>query len=195
MPIAVAQAVPYAQAMPMAPAVAVVDPHHVAMAAMQAQINALMAERAQGGRVRAEDSDEELEPFAPFITSTPFPQGFKVPHLSTYDGTTDPTSHLSTFNVMMRASNVNSELRCMLFPTTLTRPAKSWFDKFRRHSITSWDQLSADFRKQFRNARTLKPEASSLANIKQRKDETLKNYLARFSLAAAQTGASMMEAT
>ena len=95
-------------------------------------------------------------------------------------------SHISTFNVMMRASNVNSELRCMLFSTTLTGPAKSWFDKFRRHSITSWDQLSADFRKQFRNARTLKPEASSLANIKQRKDETLKNYLARFSLAAAQ---------
>ena len=74
----------------------------------------------------------------------------------------------------------------MLFPTTLTGPTKSWFDKFRRHSITSWDQLSADFRKQFRNARTLKPKASSLANIKQRKDETLKNYLARFSLGEAQ---------
>ena len=163
-----------------------VDPNQAALAAMQAQINALREERAQGGRVRAEDSDEELEPFAPCITSIPFPPGFKVPHLSTYDGTTDPTSHLSTFNVMMRASNMNSELRCMLFPTTLTGPAKSWFDKFWRHSITSWDQLSADFRKQFRNARTRKPEASSLANIKQRKNETLKEYLARFRLAAAQ---------
>ena len=109
----------------MAPAVAVVDPHHATMAAMQAQINALMADRAHGGRVRAEDSDEELEPFAPCITSTPFPPGFKVPHLSTYDDTTDPMSHISTFNVMMRASNVNSELRCMLFPKTLTGLAKS----------------------------------------------------------------------
>ena len=78
------------------------------MAAMQAQLNALMADRAHGGRVRAEDSDEELEPFAPCITNTLFPSGFKVPHLSTYDGTTDPMSHISTFNVMMRASNVNS---------------------------------------------------------------------------------------
>ena len=153
-PLVIPEAVPYAQAAPMAPVAAMVDPHHAAMAAMQAQINALRAERAQGGRVRAEDSDEELEPFAPCITSILFPPGFKVPHLSTYDGTTDPTSHLSTFNVMMRASNMNSELRCMLFPTTLTSPAKSWFDKFRRHSITSSDQLSADFRKQFRNART-----------------------------------------
>ena len=89
-----------------------------------------MADRAHGGRVHAEDSDEELEPFAPNISNTPFPHGFKMPHLSSYDGTTDPTSHISTFNMMMRATNVNTELWCMLFPTTLTGPAKSWFDKF-----------------------------------------------------------------
>ena len=68
--------------MPMVPAVAVVDPRDAAMAAMQAQLNTLMAQRAHGGRVHAEDSDEELEPFAPCITNTPFPPGFKVPHLS-----------------------------------------------------------------------------------------------------------------
>ena len=59
------EAVPYAQAAPMAPVAAMVDPHQAALAAMQAQINALREKRAQGGRVRAEDSDEELEPFAP----------------------------------------------------------------------------------------------------------------------------------
>ena len=139
MPIPVAQAVLYAPVMPMARVVAIVDPRDATMAAMQAQINALMADRAHGGRVHTEDSDEEIEPFAPCITNTPFPPGFKVPHLSTYDGTTNPMSHISTFNVMMRASNVNSEIRCMLFPKTLTGPAKSWFDKFQRHSITSWD--------------------------------------------------------
>ena len=77
------EAVPYAQAAPVAPVPAMVDPHHAAIVAMQAQINALMAEGAQGGQVRTEDSDEELEPFAPCITSIPFPPGFKVPHLST----------------------------------------------------------------------------------------------------------------
>ena len=65
--------------MPMAPVVAVVDPHHAAMAAIQAQINALMAERAQGGRVRAEDSDEELEPFFPVSQALRFHQGSKYP--------------------------------------------------------------------------------------------------------------------
>ena len=166
MPIPVAQAMPYAAAMPIVPAVP--DHRDAAIAELQAQLRVVMnnqAQNARGGRVYADDSDEELEPFAPHISNTPFPHGFKLPHLSTYDGTTDPTNHLGTFNVVMRATNVNSELRCMLFPTTLTGPAKSWFDKFRRHSITSWEQLSKDFKKQFRAARTIKPKASSLANI------------------------------
>lgn len=147
MPIPVAQVVPYAPAMPMVPVVAAHDPRDAAMTEIQAQLRTLMAQQAQGGRVHAEGSDEELEPFAPYISNTPFPRGFKIPHLSSYDGTTDPTSHLSTFNVMMSVTNVNFELRCMLFPTTLTGPAKIWFDEFRRHSITSWEQLSVDFRK------------------------------------------------
>ena len=116
--------------MPIVPAVAAHDPRDAAIAEMQAQLRTVMAQQARGGRVHAEDSDEELEPFARNISNTPFPHGFKIPHLSSYDGTTDPTSHLSMFNVMMRATNVNSELRCMLFPTTLTGPAKSPFDKF-----------------------------------------------------------------
>lgn len=105
--------------------------------------------------------------------------------MSSYDGTTNPGNHLSTFNIVMRASNVNHELRCMLFPTSLTSPAKSWFDKFRRHSITSWDNLSSKFKKQFREAKTIKTEASSLSNIKQKTGETLKQYLARFNIEAA----------
>ena len=84
----------------------------------------------------------------------------------------------------MRASNDGLELRCMLFLTTLTRPVKSWFDKFKRHSIKSWDELSSEFKKLL-HAATIKPEASSLANIKQQTDAPLKKYLARFNLEVA----------
>ena len=129
-------------AMPVVPAIPAIptnDPYGVAIAQLKAQLRAVEANQAQArvGRVYADDSDEELEPFAPHISNTPFPPGSKLPYLTSYDGTTDLGSHLSTFNIVMRASNVNTELRCMLFLTTLTGPAKSWFDKFRRHSITS----------------------------------------------------------
>ena len=141
-------AMPIVPAMPDIPAN---DSYGIAIAQMMAQLRAIEANQAQArvGRVYTDDYDEELELFAPHIWNTPFPPGFKLPHLSSYDGTTDPGSHLSTFNVVMRASNVNIELRCILFPTTLTGPAKSWFDKFKRHSITSWEQMSSEFKNQF----------------------------------------------
>lgn len=159
----------------------VVDPIQERLNQLEAELGAV---RENQGRARSEDSDEELEPFSPHILNTLFPSGFKIHNVSTYDGTTDRGSHLSTFNTVMRASNVGLKLRCMLFPTTLTGQTKSWFDKFRRHSIVSWDQLSSEFKKQFRAARTIKPEASSLANIKQKIDETLKKYLAMFNIEA-----------
>lgn len=84
----------------------------------------------------------------------------------------------------MRASNVSHELRCMLFPTCFIGLAKSWFDKLRRHSIISCDQLSSDFKKQFRAAWTIKPEDSSLANIKQQPGKAMKKYVVRFNLEA-----------
>ena len=113
---------------------------------LEARYNTLYDRKVQahGG-----DSDEELEPFAPYISNAQFPVGFKIPHVSPYDGTTDPRNHLRTFNTVIRASNVGLDLRCLLFLIILTDPAKSWFDKFRRHSIASWDQLSHEFKRQF----------------------------------------------
>ena len=137
------------------------------------------------GQDRYEDSDEELEPFAPHISNTPFPQGFRIPHVPTFEGKTDSCSHLSTFNTIMRACNVGYELRCMLFPASLTGPAKSWFKKYKRHSITSWEQLSKDFKKQFRAMMGVRPEASTLTNVRQQPGETLKSYLTRFNLEVA----------
>ena len=74
------------------------------------------------------------------------------------------------------------ELRCMLFPTSLTGPAKNWFEKYKRHSIASWDQLSRDFKKQFKAMVGIRPEASALTNVRQQPNETLKSYLTRFNL-------------
>ncbi|XP_060965268.1 uncharacterized protein LOC133034237 [Cannabis sativa] len=137
------------------------------------------------GKQYGYDSDEELEPYHLNIMNTPFPWGFENPHVSSYDGTTDPISHLNNFNTIMRASNVTNNLCCILFPTCPVGVASSWFNKFTHHFITSWEQLSKDFKKQFQVARDRRPKASSLTNIKQQPGEMLKAYLSRFSTAAA----------
>ena len=73
----------------------------------------------KGTKDKVENSDEELEPFAPHISNTLFPYGLKIPHVAPFDGNSDPYNHSSTFNTIMRASNVSNKLRCMLFPTGL----------------------------------------------------------------------------
>ncbi|XP_062075804.1 uncharacterized protein LOC133779923 [Humulus lupulus] len=88
----------------------------------------------------------------------------------------------------MRANNVKYELRCMLFPTTLTTLAKNWLDKFQRHSISAWEQLSWEFKKQFQAVKRIKPEASTLTNVRQHPGESLKSYLAKFNIEVARVG-------
>ena len=66
------------------------------------------------------DCYEELEPFAPHIAAAPYPIGFKMPNMPMYDGTTDLSNHVGTFNTLMRAHNVDIDVRCVLFPATLT---------------------------------------------------------------------------
>ncbi|XP_062085433.1 uncharacterized protein LOC133791529 [Humulus lupulus] len=105
--------------------------------------------------------------------------------MAPYDGTTDPGSHISTFNIVMRVSNVGYKLICRLFSTTLTEPAKTRFDKFWKHLISSWEQLSREFKKQFQVVKSIKPEASALTNVRQQPHESLKNYLARFNIEVA----------
>ena len=56
------------------------------------------------------DFNNELEPISPHISNTLFPHGFKICHVTPYDGTTDPSSHMSTFNTVMRASIVTSQI-------------------------------------------------------------------------------------
>ncbi|XP_030483279.2 uncharacterized protein LOC115699877 [Cannabis sativa] len=85
----------------------------------------------------------------------------------------------------MRVSNVTKNLCCILFPTSLVGAASSWFNKFTHHSIISWEQLSRDLKKRFQTTRDRRPKAASLTNIKQQPDETIKEYLSRFSTAAA----------
>ena len=60
-------------------------------------------------RKQGHDSDseeDEGEPCAPDMVEAPLPQGFKMPTIVPYDGSTDPTDHLSKFN----------RLRCTVYP-------------------------------------------------------------------------------
>ena len=113
------------------------------------------------------DLEDKLEPFAPNIVAATYLVGFRMPHLSKFDGDGDPSNHLGIFNTMMMAHNVGLDLRCILFPATLLMPIRKWFKQYKRHSISSWKKFSSEFKKAFRVSRATQVDIDSLANVKQ----------------------------
>ncbi|GLT96647.1 hypothetical protein SLE2022_142540 [Rubroshorea leprosula] len=59
------------------------------------------------------------------ITLEPYPAGFKIPQLETYDGTKDPDDHLHAFYSCMQAQNTSDALMCKIFPSTLRGNART----------------------------------------------------------------------
>jgi len=134
------------------------------------------------------DSDSEGElgnPLAPHIINFPNPEGFRRPPPTNYDGTTDPTDHIYQFVVSMDAACAPEEVRCRLFPTTLTGVAAKWYCKQPTGRIGSWSMMVGLFKRQFWVHHEKMKDAISLADIKQGENELLRDYVKRFNHAAA----------
>ncbi|GKV36170.1 hypothetical protein SLEP1_g44331 [Rubroshorea leprosula] len=70
--------------------------------------------------------DLDSAPLNLSITVEPYQEGFKIPHLETYDGSGDPDEHLHTYQAIMRIQNANDAMMCKVFPATLKSTARRW---------------------------------------------------------------------
>ncbi|XP_057766543.1 uncharacterized protein LOC130986978 [Salvia miltiorrhiza] len=75
-------------------------------------------------------------------------------------------------------------IKCRIFSTTLTGPAQLWFGTLAPNSIHSFEDLQTCFLRQFTSSRRVGKSALSLMDIKQDQSKTLREYTARFNLAA-----------
>ncbi|XP_057770979.1 uncharacterized protein LOC130990764 [Salvia miltiorrhiza] len=75
-------------------------------------------------------------------------------------------------------------IKCRIFSTTLTGPAQLWFGTLAPNSIHSLEDLQTHFLRQFASSRRVGKSALSLMDIKQDQNEILREYTARFNLAA-----------
>ena len=69
---------------------------------------------------------------------------------------------------------------CRVFPTTLRGLAKVWFSKTALNTISTFKELSKNFVSHFIGGQRYKRFSSSLLNIKQWEDESLRFYVTRF---------------
>ncbi|GKV38404.1 hypothetical protein SLEP1_g46318 [Rubroshorea leprosula] len=127
--------------------------------------------------------DLDSAPLNLSITAKPYQEGFKIPHLETYDGTKDPDEHLHTYQAIMRIQNANDAMMCKVFPATLKSTARRWYHKLPRHSIDSFSQLAKLFSNKFASQREIKRTATELMQVNQREGESLRDYMQRFNKA------------
>ncbi|GKV18281.1 hypothetical protein SLEP1_g28686 [Rubroshorea leprosula] len=125
-------------------------------------------------------ADSIPHPLNTNITLEPYPAGFKIPQLETYDGTKDPDDHLHPFYSCMQAQNASNVLMCKIFPSTFRSNAGTWYYSLPPRSISSYTEMTSDFATKFSNRRLIRKTTFELMRVKQRDGESLKNYMSRF---------------
>ena len=103
-----------------------------------------------------------------------------MPQVENYNENKDPLDHLESFKTLMHLQGILDEIICRAFPTTLKGPARVWFSRLTPNSIISFRELSAQFASHVIEGHKYKKSTACLMNIKQREDETLRSYIARF---------------
>ena len=80
----------------------------------------------------------------------------------------------------MHLQVVPDEIMCRAFPTTLKGPTRVWFSKLPPNTITSFKELSKLFINNFVGGQRQKHSLSSVLNIKQGENESLRTFISHF---------------
>ncbi|KAL2240129.1 UNVERIFIED_CONTAM: Retrovirus-related Pol polyprotein from transposon [Sesamum indicum] len=140
-------------------------------------LNKQIDELKKRGEIVAQNKNS---PFCNEILVQTVEPGFRVPDLRRYDGMRDPQEHVAAFEMVMNLYGQSAPIMAKLFATTLTGKAQEWFTNLPRGSIESYEQLVQKFNFHFASKKKQKRSATHLFNIRQREDETLKNFMGRF---------------
>ncbi|GKV30498.1 hypothetical protein SLEP1_g39303 [Rubroshorea leprosula] len=98
----------------------------------------------------------------------PHPAADSVPH------------HLNT-NIMLEPyPNTSDALMCKIFPSTLQGNARTWYYSLPSRSINSYKEMESAFATKFSSRRLIRKTTSELMRVKQRDEESLKNFMSRF---------------
>ncbi|XP_020225117.1 uncharacterized protein LOC109807001 [Cajanus cajan] len=122
----------------------------------------------------------DFRPFSEAIETEIIPRDHRVPQVEPFDGTQDPSQHLTDFRAQMLICGGSMEIRCKLFMGTLKKVALDWFSGLPDRSITDFDVFSRLFMAQFAANKKKSPITSDLFDLKQQREELLKDFLQRF---------------
>ncbi|CAH9090990.1 unnamed protein product [Cuscuta europaea] len=147
---------------------------------------AMMAKMEELQKKVAEGSGEPViqlrtrTPFTPRVLAARIPEKYRGQHIQPYSGKTDPQEHYSKYQNSMMMVGASDEYLCHWFLSTLEGPAYEWFNRLPEGCIDSWQELAQRFLTQFAGRRRTRKHFSHLLTIRQKKDETLRDFLERW---------------
>ncbi|KAK2427854.1 hypothetical protein QL285_026409 [Trifolium repens] len=90
---------------------------------LQAKVTAMDQEKADKGNDEDEDEIIDSQPLAQTLWDARVPENFKTPHLSAFDGKTDPSEQLMAVGTTTAIIGAADHLKCKLLSGTLKEAA------------------------------------------------------------------------
>ena len=120
--------------------------------------------------------------------TTPVPNRLRLPKVSLFDRSGDPSDHLGVYSSWARAYGYPEAIWCKLFDTTLAGEARRWWYRLPANSIGSWQDLRTRFAAQFLGGRRHLKNPAYLSRVKQGENESLQAWLQRFTKSTVEVG-------
>ncbi|GAB2269775.1 hypothetical protein Dimus_038803 [Dionaea muscipula] len=123
------------------------------------------------------------QPFTRNVIEDYCPKHVRLPSLDFYDGTEDPEDHLNHFEIRMSLQKFSDGMMCRAFPSTFKGAARRWFHRLPPNSISSFEEFAEKFIAQFASSSVFTKSIPNLFDVKQKANETLREFMSRFSKA------------
>ncbi|CAA0830804.1 Unknown protein, partial [Striga hermonthica] len=118
-------------------------------------------------------------PFSREILAATLPNNFKKTNL-VYDGSSDPSRHVRTFENMAVLHGYSDSVCCRAFLSTLRGGALDWFHQLPPGSIASFEDFIGKLINQYSSAVVQEKTYLTLMAMRQGEKESLRKYVARY---------------
>ncbi|CAA0827453.1 Unknown protein, partial [Striga hermonthica] len=118
-------------------------------------------------------------PFSREILVAPLPNNFKETNL-VYDGSSDPSRHVRTFENMDVLRGYSDSVYCRAFLLTLRGGALDWFNQLPPGSIADFEYFTSKLTNQYSSAVAQEKTYLTLMAMRQGEKESLRKYVARY---------------
>lgn len=114
------------------------------------------------------------------IRSRSFPAKFKPSGIMIYDGKLDPSVWLMRYSSSIQAVGGDDYTKMLYFPVVMDQAPLVWLKSLAPNSISSWHALKRAFVTNFQGSCKKPGSKYELAVVKQKPDETLREFNKRF---------------